>query len=111
MTVNFPDFEGSDQVQQAPKMKSFILFTCGHKFHKNCITEKLLIDQERRDAYLGTSDGLTIRQEQEFDSIQPYLVAPQYKPLAIFDKDRERRRKYLKKKISEGQQRTMQSSK
>ena len=31
------------------KIKAFIIYNCGHRFHKKCITEKLLIEKEKRD--------------------------------------------------------------
>jgi len=39
MTVNFDASGGAKS--QAPLMKAFIMFRCGHKFHKSCIREKV----------------------------------------------------------------------
>ena len=43
------------------------------------------------------------------DQASPYLVAPQYKPLAIYDKKRERRMQHLSQKIKENQRRNLSS--
>ena len=41
MAVSFPE---SGSTPQAPRMKSFIMFRCGHKFHNGCISEKIQLD-------------------------------------------------------------------
>ena len=43
MAVSF-----NDDKAQAPRMKSFIMFRCGHRFHNNCILEKLKIQKEKK---------------------------------------------------------------
>jgi hypothetical protein len=47
-------------------MKSFMMFRCGHKFHKNCYIEKLLINKEMLEAK-GITTGPEVRQTEDID--------------------------------------------
>lgn len=78
-------------------MKSFIMFRCGHSYHKVCILQKV-----KEDRLESGADTENIQNEEDtYEELQPFLVEPQYIPLPIFDKKRERRMQHLAKKIKE----------
>tara|TARA_B110001450_G_C17356267_1_gene373662 strand:+ start:247 stop:612 length:366 start_codon:yes stop_codon:yes gene_type:complete len=86
-TVQDQGFINRDSQEAAPdasdesKVADFYMFKCGHKFHKDCMIEKLKIDPD-----LLEEDGEDSSQDQD---IQPKEVIslPTYK----------QRKKYVKK--------------
>jgi hypothetical protein len=81
-------------------MKSFITFRCGHRFHKHCIQEHIQIAQQKKG--IQPEQAAEVKNENLLeDEIETYLVAPSYKPLPIYDKNRKRRHTHLKNKIED----------
>uniref|UniRef100_A0A7S3CPM4 Uncharacterized protein n=1 Tax=Strombidium rassoulzadegani TaxID=1082188 RepID=A0A7S3CPM4_9SPIT len=95
--------------KQASRIKAFVMYRCGHRFHKKCISEKLLIEKEKRDLLSRDAQSARLEQGEEptrageldddFDYIQPFLVPPRYMPLSNFDRKRDRRLETLRERI------------
>jgi len=105
--------QGTSSRPLAPRMKTIIMYRCGHRYHKTCISEKLVEDQERAriiqdgaSAAINQLDGIGVLDD---DEVQPnsYLVAPQYERLAIYDRKRDRRRQTLSQRIKENQRKNL----
>lgn len=104
MTVDFD--LGWDPMVQNLKIKPFIFYRCGHKFHKSCVKEKRQAT-EPDDQGANAHEAAPMDEECELDLNQPFITTPTYVPIAAYDKNRTRRLKHLTKKIEENRLRNL----